>query len=90
MTGDPYKGTYIVPLSQRPPSNSTFLKAVLKYLQAKYNVHGYSRLIYKKKFYLWNNGILLNKHEKGGRGVGFDDTEITRTTLLLNTDTAYK
>ena len=78
MTGDPYKGTYIEPLSQRPPNNSTLLKAVLKYIQAKYNVHAYSRLIYKKIF-LWNNGILPNKHKKGeGRGgQGFDHTEIT-------------
>ena len=28
LTGDPYKGTYIEPLSQRPPSNSTFLRTL--------------------------------------------------------------
>ena len=38
LTGDPYKGTYIEKLSQRPPNNSTFLKAVLKYIQAKYDI----------------------------------------------------
>ena len=38
LTEDPYKGTYIEPLSQRPPNNGTFLMAVLKYIQAKYNI----------------------------------------------------
>ena len=28
MTGDPYKETYIEPLSQRPPNNSTFLRTL--------------------------------------------------------------
>ena len=33
----------------------------------------------KKTMYLWNKGILLNKHkqEGGGMGEGFDHTEIT-------------
>ena len=38
LTGDPYKGIYIEPLSQRLPNNCTFLMAVLKYIQAKYGV----------------------------------------------------
>ena len=53
LTEDPYKGTYIEPLSQRPPNNSTFLKAVLRYVQANYNVHACSRLIYNHYFIMY-------------------------------------
>ena len=85
MTGDPYKGTYIEPLSQRPPSNSPFLKAVLKYVHATYNVHAYSRLIYTKGFFYGIMGYFLiniRKEEREGAGreeggKGFDHTEVT-------------
>ena len=36
LAGDPYKRTYIEPLSQRPPKNGTFLKVVLRYIQVRY------------------------------------------------------
>ena len=36
FTADPCKGTYIELLSQQPPNNDTFVKAGLKYIQAKY------------------------------------------------------
>ena len=52
LTVNPYKGTYLEPLSQRPPNNSTFLKAVLNNIQANYNVHAYSRLIYNKVLFM--------------------------------------